>query len=174
MRPIVRLEFGARSDFWPATDAEIRPYAAEYFPDSFEKNAACTVHVLEARRTFWEKATILHAEYHRTKVRPTADRLSRHYYDVAQLADTPIYRDALADLDLLTSVANHKNRLFAATWAHYPDARPGTLRLVPHRELQAMLESDYQAMQEMIFGDVPPFASILDRLREVETEINGG
>jgi hypothetical protein len=173
VRPIVRLEFGARSDFWPATEAEIRPYAAEYFPDAFQSNPTCTVHVLEARRTFWEKATLLHAEYHRPVVRLGAERLSRHYYDLAQLAESPIYSEALADLDLLTRVAEHKDRLFAAAWARYAEARPGTLRLVPHPELREMLEADYEAMQEMIFGDPPPFTAILKRLGQVEMEING-
>jgi hypothetical protein len=172
VRPVVRLEFGARSALWPAIDAEIRPYAAEHFPDLFQ-NPTCTVHVLEAKRTFWEKATALHAEYHRPQVRPTAERLSRHYYDLAQLAASPIYREALSDLDLLTRVAEHKDRLFRSAWARYDEARPGSLRLLPHGALRAMLEEDYQAMQEMIFGDPPAFVSILERIGEVEAEING-
>lgn len=173
VRPVVRLEFGARSDLWPATDAEIRPYAAEYFPEAFEGTPACTVHVLEAKCTFWEKATLLHAEYHRTTVRPTAERLSRHYYDLAQLSQLPIYADALADKDLLIRVAEHKDRFFPVGWARYGEARPGTLRLVPHPELRAMLEADYEAMQEMIFGEPPSFAAILERLTAMEAEING-
>jgi hypothetical protein len=173
VRPIVRLEFGARSDLWPATDAEVRPYAAEHFPEVFQSNPTCTVHVLEAKRTFWEKATLLHAEYHRPGVRPGAERISRHYYDLAQLSDTSIYREALADLDLLTRVAEHKDRFFRVGWAHYADARPGTLRLVPHPQLRATLEADYAPMQEMIFGEPPSFASILERLTMVEAEING-
>lgn len=32
VRPVVRLEMGARGDQWPATLAEIRPYAAEALP----------------------------------------------------------------------------------------------------------------------------------------------
>jgi hypothetical protein len=173
VRPVVRLEFGARSDLWPASDAEVRSYAAEYFPDAFQ-TPTCTVHVLEAKRTFWEKATLLHAEYHRPKVRLGADRLSRHYYDLVQLSHTAIYQDALADQDLLTRVAKHKDRFFPVGWAHYDEARPGTLRLVPHPELRAMLEVDYEAMQEMIFGEPPSFASIVERLETVEAQINGG
>ncbi len=172
VRPVVRLEFGARSDHWPAIDAEIRPYAAEHFPDLFRSNAHCTVHVLEAKRTFWEKATLLHAEYHRPQVRPTAGRLSRHYYDLAQLATTPAYPAALADLVLLNRVAEHKDRFYPAAWARYADARPGSLRLSPHPALEAMLKEDYGAMQEMIFGEPPAFGAILERIAEVEAEIN--
>lgn len=63
LRPIVRLELGARGEQWPAEYATITPYAAQVIAKSF-KNPACSVKVLAAERTFWEKATILHACYH--------------------------------------------------------------------------------------------------------------
>ncbi|MGH8192995.1 MAG: nucleotidyl transferase AbiEii/AbiGii toxin family protein, partial [Woeseiaceae bacterium] len=147
--PVVRLEFGARSDLWPATDAEIRPYAAEHVPEAFEGAANCTVHVLAAKRTFWEKATLLHAEFHRSEVRPGAEKLSRHYYDLAMLATTPVFDEALSDLELLSSVAEHKTQFFPAAWARYDLAKPGSLRLVPHQALAKMLARDYEAMKEM-------------------------
>ncbi len=48
--------------------------------------------VLEMQRTFWEKATILHSEYHRPADSPTPDRYARHYFDMVRLlahADAP-------------------------------------------------------------------------------------
>ncbi|HBO45692.1 MAG TPA: hypothetical protein DD670_17550 [Planctomycetaceae bacterium] len=65
IRPAIRLEMGERSDDWPAEERKIRPYAAEAFPTAFTAAPSCQVRALDARRTFWEKATILHAEYHR-------------------------------------------------------------------------------------------------------------
>ncbi len=65
IRPAIRLEMGARSDDWPAEERDIRPYAAEAFPAAFVMAASCRAQVLDAKRTFWEKATILHAESHR-------------------------------------------------------------------------------------------------------------
>ncbi|TFE92851.1 hypothetical protein B5M44_25765, partial [Shinella sumterensis] len=62
--PRVKLELGARGDPWPTEQKIIHPYAAEDFPDFF-KDPECTVTVLSAQRTFWEKATALHAEAHR-------------------------------------------------------------------------------------------------------------
>ena len=53
----------AQCEHWPATDASVTPYAAEEFPDVF-KTGSCSVHVLAAERTFWEKATLLHMWYH--------------------------------------------------------------------------------------------------------------
>ena len=82
--PVVRLEMGARSDHWPAEDAIVTPYAAEQFPTKFQ-NPTSTVRVLAAERTFWEKATILHAWYHSRPDKPLRDRQSRHYYDLVKL-----------------------------------------------------------------------------------------
>ncbi len=82
IRPAIRLEMGARSDDWPAEEREIRPYAAEAFPAAFTVAASCQVRALDAKRTFWEKATILHAEYHRPADKPLAAGMSRHYYDI--------------------------------------------------------------------------------------------
>ena len=172
VRPVVRMEFGARSDFWPATDAEVQSYAAEEFPELFA-NPVARVRVLEAKRTFWEKATILHAEFHRPNRARGAGRLSRHYYDLAQLAKSPIRQEALADPALLSEVAHHKEYFFATGWARYDEARPGTLRLVPPDDLRRLLESDYRQMAEMFFGTQPAFGDVLATLDQLEREING-
>ncbi|MFL5386887.1 MAG: nucleotidyl transferase AbiEii/AbiGii toxin family protein [Longimicrobiaceae bacterium] len=169
---VVRMEFGARSDFWPATGAEIRSYAAEEFPDQFQEPLA-KIRVLEAKRTFWEKATILHAEFHRQNRNLGAERLSRHYYDLARLATSPMRHEALGDLELLSEVAHHKEFFFATAWARYNEARPGTLRLVPPDDLRRLLESDYRQMSEMFFGEQPAFGEVLSTLGELEREING-
>ena len=36
----------------------------------------------------------------------------------------------------------------------------------------AALERDYRSMGVMIFGEPPPFASIMDELRRLESDIN--
>ncbi len=171
INPIVRLEFGARSDHWPSANYRITPYVAEEFPFVFTE-PSCQVTTLEAERTFWEKATILHAEYHRPRAKASAGRLSRHYYDLAMLARSPIRETALQQLELLEAVARHKERFFRAGWANYPDARPGSLHLVPHSVLARALRSDYAKMEEMIFREAPTFDEITDELASLENAIN--
>lgn len=61
LRREVKIEMGARSDDWPAKSAVIQPYAAEILPQVFTKSEI-QVRALEAERTFWEKATLLHEE----------------------------------------------------------------------------------------------------------------
>ena len=66
------------------------------------------VPVLSAKRTFWEKATLMHVQCNRTQLRAKAERLCRHWYDLACLADTDMGRQAMADLDLLKDVIQIK------------------------------------------------------------------
>ena len=62
VRQTVKIEMGARADHWPCETRTVTPFVAEEFPQGFHQpNAA--VKVLSAERTFWEKATILHAEF---------------------------------------------------------------------------------------------------------------
>ena len=156
IRPAIRLEMGARSDDWPAEDREIRPYAAEAFPAAFPFAAVCRTHVLDARRTFWEKVTLLHAEFHRPADKALAEPLSRHYYDLYRLSQQEIGRQALDRTDLLERVVAHKRLFFASAWAHYETAFPGSFHLVPPEEqMDSVFESDYSGMREMIFGEAP-------------------
>ena len=116
--------------------------------------------MLDARRTFWEKATLLHAEFHRPAGDAAADRLSRHYYDVCQLSQQAVGQQALDRIDLLERVVAHKQLFFSSAWAHYEMATSGNLHLVPPEERMPALEGDYTRMREMIFGAAPPWNEI--------------
>jgi hypothetical protein len=172
IRPVVRLEIGARSDHWPVVEASVTSYAAEAFPDVF-KEAGCKVRVLAGERTFWEKATVLHMWHHAPPEKKFRDRQSRHYYDVVRLYEHELGKAAIRDTDLLLKVARHKDVFFPAAWARYAEAKPGTLRLVPPDARLPELEQDYRNMQEMIFGEPPTFDHLLDVLRGIERNING-
>ena len=173
IRREVKIECGARSDAWPAEERSILPYVAEPYPDTIT-DAAVPLKVLSIERTFWEKATILHAEAHREATKATPTRFSRHYADLAALADHDSVTGALSRDDLRARVVAHKQVFFAAGWAKYDTAVPGTFRLVPPAHRLAALENDYRAMQEMFFGRPLSWAEIVERLRKLETVINRG
>lgn len=170
--PRVKLELGARGDPWPTEKKVIRPYAADDYPDFFAEPDT-SVNVLSARRTFWEKATALHAEAHRPAESPTPQYFSRHYYDLSMLLDTDEGRAAVADLDLLAQVAQHKTTFFRSGWASYETACPGTLRLMPDEARVKDLRADYRAMAPMMFDQTPPlFDDILAKLAALQETIN--
>lgn len=166
------LEFGVRSERDPWEPREVRPYAADAVPEAFA-TPAVEVPTLTLGRTFWEKATLLHAVHHQPDAR-SVRRMSRHYADLAALAAHPLGRDAARDVGLLERVARHKAVFYAASHARYDLAAPGTLRLAPHPALAARLEADYRDMREMFFGEGPvrPFGEIVAELADLEARIN--
>jgi len=167
----VKMEFGSLTDQKPVGTHAIRPWLAEEFPKQLE-DFRCEAVVLELERTFWEKATILHAEHHRDAAKLIPDRFSRHYSDVAALARPAIADRALACVELRQRVADWKSRFFAASWARYDLAKPGTFRLVPPESRGAELERDYRAMRDMFLVEPPPFEQLLESLRGLENRIN--
>lgn len=171
--PLVKMEFGSLTDQRPKGTHPITPLVAELAPDAFDDLHAEVV-ALEFERTFWEKATILHAEYHRPAAQPMRDRFARHYADFASLWLHPNGGAAAARLDLLERVRTHKSRFFASSWAHYDTAAPGTLCLVPPDARIPELRRDYAAMDPMFLSSPPDFDTVLATLHEAERKINGG
>ena len=86
---------------------------------------------LELERTFWEKATILHAEHNRPAGQATRDRYARHYADMERFLCHPDANAMLADHALCARVVEWKSRVFAPQWARYDLAVPSSLQLLP-------------------------------------------
>ena len=61
LRRAVKIEMGARSDTDPAESIEVRPYISDAFPDLLLESGTA-VRAVIPRRTFWEKAMLLHEE----------------------------------------------------------------------------------------------------------------
>jgi hypothetical protein len=168
--PAVKLEFGSLTDQRPIGQHLIRPMLANVLPGlEAERN---TVVAMEVERTFWEKATILHAEYHRPANQTIGERFSRHYSDLAALWKHPAGAAAVSRLDLLQRVAVFKSRFFSSSWANYDSASPGSLRLVPPPHRESELMQDYAKMESMFLEKPPPFKEVLETLREAEESIN--
>jgi Nucleotidyl transferase AbiEii toxin, Type IV TA system len=171
IRPEIRLEIGPLASWLPCETFKIRSFAAEVFPGLFSR-ADCSVHVIKAERTFWEKATILHHEAHRPLGSMQPPRNSRHYYDLALLAKSPIKDRALADLHILTSVVEFKKKFYSRGWANYDLAKPGTFRLLPEEHVLEAVKKDYKEMRSMIYGTYYDYSVIHSILSELEVEIN--
>lgn len=167
----VKLEFGSLTDQQPTGRHPVRPWIADILPEVFA-DWKCEVVALEMERTVWEKATILHAEYHRPADKPTPDRFSRHYADTAALAKHPTAIKAVNNHELRRSVVEWKNQFFGSSWANYEGAKPGTFRLVPPSERMSALQRDYRAMRDMYLTEPLRFDEILATLEEMEKTIN--
>ncbi len=167
----VKLELGSLTDQQPTGTHLIRPWVAEKYPEFFNE-WKCEVVALDVSRTFWEKATILHSEYHRESGQPTPDRYARHYYDITRLLSHPESNRYTTDRELAIRVAHWKSQFFARRWAHYETARHGTLKLLPQAARIKDLERDYAAMQPFFLSQPPSFQDIVGALKAGEEKIN--
>ncbi|MCC4595425.1 nucleotidyl transferase AbiEii/AbiGii toxin family protein [Xanthomonas campestris pv. phormiicola] len=172
LRPNVLIEFGGRNATLPQDTLTITPDVAAHVPELMFPTAEVTV--LSPMRTFWEKATLIHVECHRPDLRQGADRMSRHWYDLARLADHDIGRRAIPDLGLLRDVLSIKETFYRSGFSNYDLCLAGKLKLIPAAALLDALRQDYQAMlgAQMFYGDILPFERIVERLTALEGEIN--
>ncbi len=167
----VKLEFGSLTDQQPTGRHAIIPWITEIFPKAFP-DWHCEVTALEIERSFWEKATILHAEYYRASDKPIPDRYSRHYADTAMLVKHTEAIKALDHHDLRNQVVLWKSQFFPSSSAHYDLAKPGTFRLVPKAERLPALQRDYLLMRDMYLTEPVSFDEILNTLSDLEHRIN--
>jgi len=171
IQPQVKLELGSLTDQEPTGIHEVTSWVAEEFPEEFMEPNFHLIS-LAPERTFWEKATILHAECHRPLDTPLRHHLSRDIYDVCRMAHHETCERALADLNLLERVVGYKQRYFRSGWANFETAKQGGFRLVPPDHRLQELKSDYRLMQEMFFEEPPDFEVLLEQLRAIEEKIN--
>lgn len=167
----VKLELGTLTDQQPTDTRPVRPLLADAFPSLFG-SWACQVNALALQRTFWEKATILHSEFHRPTDSLTPDRCARHYFDMAKLLDHPQAAAFLSDTSQCERVVDWKRRVFARGWARYDLARHGSFRLVPADSRLRALAQDYARMRPMFLSEPPAFSQVMDRLAQAEHTLN--
>lgn len=171
VRQEVKLEFGSLIDQQPTQTHSVGPLVAKSYAGLFA-DWQCQVLVLALERTFWEKATILHAEFHRPAASVLPDRYARHYFDMVRLLEHPQATEMLANDALRDRVVSWKSRVFPRSWARYDLAQRGSFRLVPPVNRQAALAQDYERMQPMFMSKPPAFVELMDRLGRAEHVLN--
>ena len=172
MAPNILIEFGGRNITEPNEQHIIRPYLANALSDVSFPEAKVTV--LSLTRTFWEKATLIHVECNRKEPRITANRLSRHWYDMACLARHEKGKEAQTDHKLLADVVKYKKFFYDSSYANYDACLKSALRLVPEKILLNALEQDFEQMQDagMFYGEQTTFSKIIDAIKLLEHTIN--
>ena len=167
----VFVEFGGRNITDPKESHTIKPYLSEIV-EGLEFPTA-VVDVLSPKRTFWEKATLIHVECHKDRG-TTPERMSRHWYDMAMLLNVDIGNDALRDVRLLRNVLHYKRMFFGAAYANYDACVEGGFRLIPEGPLLSSLREDYGKMiSSGLFDlDPPTFEEIVQVLEKTQERIN--
>jgi Nucleotidyl transferase AbiEii toxin, Type IV TA system len=171
IKPEIELEIGPMSGMTPNSSVAIKPYCHAIVENVFGATEL-TVRAIEAKKTFWDKITILHTEAHRPEDKGQPVRYSRHYYDIYQMLNSEVVEEAMADLPLLAEVVAFKHKFYPQGWANYEGAKVGTFRLIPEQFRIDSLRADYAQMKEMIFGDYPDFDSILQAVTAFQNRLN--
>lgn len=172
IRQSILIEFGGRNSSQPQETVTICTDISEFVPAVHFPTA--TISVLSGERTFWEKVTLIHAECYRPNIKLNANRLSRHWYDLAKLADHEIGTAAILNITLLKDVLLIKETFFRSTTTHYQKCLEGELRLIPSNEQITALHHDYREMVKAQMFNEPPidFEAILSCLTELQILLN--
>jgi hypothetical protein len=178
VRPTVRLEFGAHSTGEPHGPMPISCEAAAHL--AMLDFPAATPLVMDARRTFLEKAAAIHVACRKGRWGSgEGDRYSRHWYDLDRLARAGIAEAAIRDRTLAVEVAQHKEDFWRAMDVDeqpidYFQVINGQLQLVPTAAAREALEADYKAMTDsgMLRGENPSFPELLERIALLEQQCN--
>lgn len=174
-RSEVKLEFGGRSTGEPSAAMPVRCDAACHVPGVEFPTAE--PRILQAERTFWEKATAAHVFCAQQRVR--GEGFARHWHDLARIEEAGVAASALAGRDIAASVAAHKAAFFrekdaSGNWVDYSAAVAGGLRLVPEGEALLALADDYARMVQSgwLLDDAEPFDVLMDVCRAIEDRAN--
>ena len=65
-----------------------------------------------------------------------------------------------------------KQKFYYAKGAHYETATLSCIELLPKENVINDLKTDYQAMKNMIYGNIPEFEEILIFLEKLQEEIH--
>ena len=168
----VLVELGGRNVIDPNEVHCITPYVADVTEGV--SYPSCDVTVLSPKRTFWEKATLIHVECNRDKLKANPERLSRHWYDLVMLFRHESGQFAVNDRLLFEDVVNHKKVFFDSSTANYGMCLENALKLLPEGELLDGLRNDYDAMtgSGMMYQETLSFDEIIDAIKQIEHDIN--
>src|SRR5690606_8863843 len=135
------------------------------FADQDFSDAPFAMPTVEPRRTFLEKAFLLHEEFLREPGQIRVHRMSRHLYDLEKLMDTEHGTQALADLELYQEIVAHRSRFYRRGHVNYDQLSHAHIDFVPPDQVIQALQNDYQDMSESMFiGNVLPFDDLMQRL----------
>lgn len=168
----IKLEFGGRNLTTPNNIITITTDICDHMNNLHFPSAKVTV--LSPEKTFWEKITLIHAECNREDPRHNANRISRHWYDIAKLSNHDIGKKAIEQTDILKDVIKLKKTFYHTSHANYDNCITGKLQLIPNKNCLEALEEDFNKMlaEKMFYDAEPVFNKIIEQISELEKTIN--
>ena len=166
--PVVKIEAGPRSLLEPTQNVAIKSLVDVALPSITTSLVDVEVRTAVAEKTFLEKCFLLHELFSRG-VAVSANRRSRHLYDLHMMMRKGIDKRAVSDDELWNTIHHQRSTLTSISGVDYtPDIR-SRIVLTPPAECVEDWKSDYQAMQgSMIYNNHPSFEELLQSMAELE------
>jgi hypothetical protein len=161
------LEIGARSLTEPASSHKINSIISE---QSSIETTLVQSDIIAAlpEKTFLEKAFLLH-EIFTGKGGMTADRRSRHLYDLEKMMDEKFAVNAINDNALWDAIHRHREVFTRIGGVDYSGDIRKKICLIPPIHIVNNWKQDYETMQQtMIYGASLPFNKLLSRIEELQ------
>lgn len=163
--PRVKIELSTRSMMEPFSPRPIRSFIGTQFAGQNFADAAFDVPTVEPRRTFLEKAFLLHEELLRPADQVKVFRMSRHLSDLERLMDTQHATHALLDMELYKEIVSHRAVFYKRGYVDYNTHAPLSINFIPTAATTAAWQADYDQMSEtMFYGEEITYQVMITRL----------
>lgn len=165
----VKIEVSPRSLMEPVEPREIQSLIDSEFRGQDFVDAPFYVSTVLPKRTFLEKAFLLHEEFSKPSEKMRGERKSRHLYDLERLMDTEHGEGAIKDKELFKVIALHRGKFSPVAGINYDEITLARINFLPPEQVIADWEKDYQRMAEILIqGEALPFKELIERMAELK------
>ncbi len=175
-QPVVKIEISVTSMAEPFEMRRISSLVEQvYEGEDVDSDFVQDIPTVSPTRTFLEKAFLLCEEYQ--KAEPRTTRMTRHFYDLEKLMQTPYCEMSLTDAKLYHEIVEHRRKFYHVGYVDYDKDMPSNIQIVPTEALMSSYEADYNEMRKsFIYGQSLDFANLIARIKELQDRfraING-
>ena len=162
--PTIKIEISVLSMSEPFEMRRISSLVEQVFDgEDVDSDFVQAIRTVSPARTFLEKAFLLCEEYQ--KDRPRTHRMTRHFYDLEKLMQTPYAEMALKNAALYHEIVEHRRKFYHVGYVDYDKELPANIQIVPDEELMSAYETDYNEMKEsFIYGEPLDFKELMHRI----------
>ena len=169
LRNMVVMEVGSRSLMEPTVACHVTSMIESSLPTITTSVVNPEIITAAPAKTFVEKACLLHELFSIKHCTISANRRSRHLYDLERMMDCDFAQTAIIDSNLWQTVQHHRSVYTSMQDIDYSTDFRKSIILTPPVNLLSDWEKDYHQMCEtMIYGNKLPFDRLMERIRELE------
>ena len=158
----VKVELGARALNEPFEEKNINAIIDEQYPEADFTYKPFPVKTILPEKTFLEKMILLHEEFCKSIEKNRYKRMSRHLYDIHQIANTEYGKRAMRDNVLFRNICKHKALFTPVKGIECDKLNIAELDFIPPDDFIKQYRADYTDMQNsMIYSDSLPFDELV-------------